>query len=57
VDGPVRLRLPATVPREQAIAWRVALREEMAPRLAEGYRWTALSEDGWAVLEPPAPLC
>ena len=57
VDGPVRLRLPATVPREQAIAWRVALREVMAPRLAEGYRWTALSEDGWAVLEPPASLC
>jgi hypothetical protein len=35
------------------MVWRAALREEMAPRLAEGYRWTALSEDGWAVLEPP----
>ena len=57
MDGPVRLRLPATVPREHAIAWRVALREVMAPRLAAGYRWTALSEDGWAVLEPPASLC
>jgi predicted GNAT superfamily acetyltransferase len=57
VDGPVRLRLPATVPREHAMAWRFALREVMAPRLAEGYRWTALSEDGWAVLEPPASQC
>jgi predicted GNAT superfamily acetyltransferase len=51
--GPVRLRLPTTVPAEHAMAWRVALREVMAPRLAMGYRWTALSEDGWAVLEPP----
>jgi predicted GNAT superfamily acetyltransferase len=56
-DRPVRLRLPATVPGEHAIAWRVALREVMAPRLAEGYRWTALSDDGWAVLEPPSALC
>ncbi|MDT7620802.1 MAG: hypothetical protein QOF99_1703 [Pseudonocardiales bacterium] len=53
--GPVRLRLPNPVPPEHAMGWRAALREEMAPRLAEGYRWTGLSEDGWAVLAPPDP--
>jgi predicted GNAT superfamily acetyltransferase len=55
-DGALRLRLPVTVPGEHALAWRLALRDVMAPRLAQGYRWTAMSDDGWAVLEPPEAL-
>lgn len=51
-DGAVRLRLPSVVPPEHALAWRVALREAMAPRLADGFRWTGMSADGWCVLEP-----
>ncbi|AHH99099.1 GNAT family N-acetyltransferase [Kutzneria albida] len=56
-DGAVRLRLPAVVASQHVLAWRVALRTAMAPRLAAGYRWTAMTEDGWCVLAPPRTQC
>ncbi len=52
-DGAVRLRIPAEFPARHALAWRVALRETMAPRLAAGYRWTGMTRTGWCVLTPP----
>jgi predicted GNAT superfamily acetyltransferase len=51
----VWLKVPRALPTEQALAWRHALREVMAPRLAGGYRWTGVTGDGWYLLTPPEP--
>lgn len=54
--GAVRLRLPVTVAPQHALAWRVAVRDAMAPWLAVGHRWTGMSDDGWCVLQPGKEL-